>query len=146
MEVGCLKYQEAFTFGRQPLNWGWHRSATQLRAPHTKGNEQAPVTLKKINAWVLVGGGGGTRKWLEEPRGVSIIERREFYTQMNHMIICREDEMEIRKKWSTNTNSFQTLIHFTSLFSLSEKEGREEENWCRLSRILSCLSLQSRRS
>ena len=88
----------------------------------------------------------GRRKWLEEPRGVDIIERREFYTQMNHMIICREDEMEIRKKWSTNTISFQTLIHFASLFSLSEKEGREEENWCRLSRILSCLSLQSRRS
>ena len=55
--------------------------------------------------------------------------------------LCREDEKGIRKKRSANTNSFQTLIQFTSLLSLSEKQRREDGNWCRLSRILSCLCL-----
>ena len=121
------------------------RSATQLRDPTQKETNRHPWHWKKSVVGWGVGGGRGSRKWLEEPRGVDIIERREFYTQMNHMIRCREDEKGIRKKRSTNTNSFQTLTQFTSLFSLSENERREEENWCRLSRILSCLNLQSRR-
>jgi len=37
--------------------------------PHTKGNKQAPITLKNTSEERTIGRGGGRRKWVKEPCG-----------------------------------------------------------------------------
>ena len=73
------------------------------------------------------GGGGGTRKWLEEPRGVDIIERREFYTQMNHMIYVGRMKREYVRREVPILTLFKPLFNspVSSLFlkSRGEKMG-----------------------
>ena len=53
MEVGCLEYPVASTIGSQPLDWfnaQWlAQQHNPAMSPHTKGKEQAPVTLKNIS-------------------------------------------------------------------------------------------------
>lgn len=121
MEVGSLKYQEESTFDSQPLHWGWHKSATQPRAPTRKETNRHPSHWKESVA------GWGTRKWLEEPRGVDIIERREFYTQMNHMIYVGRMKREYVRREVPILTLFKPLFNspVSSLFlkSRGEKMG-----------------------
>ena len=69
----------------------------------------------------------GTKKWLEEPRGVDIIERREFYTQMNHMIYVGRMKREYVRREVPILTLFKPLFNspVSSLFlkSRGEKMG-----------------------
>ena len=73
------------------------------------------------------GGGVGTRKWLEEPRGVDNKQRREFYTQMNHMIYVGRMKREYVRREVPILTLFKPLFNspVSSLFlkSRGEKMG-----------------------
>lgn len=66
VEVGCLGYPRASTFGSQPQDWitphGWPNAATQPWAPTNKKQKRAPVTLK--NRGKKREGGGRAIWWL----------------------------------------------------------------------------------
>ena len=63
MQVGCLEYPGASTIGSQPLDWVNAQWLAQQRNPamslHTKGKEQAPVTLKTSGEKKQQSQGGG---------------------------------------------------------------------------------------
>ena len=71
MEVGWLEYIGASTIGIQPLDWNnAPMTGTKVQPsrepPHTKGKEQAPVTLKNISGekrQSLGRGGGEENGW-----------------------------------------------------------------------------------
>ena len=70
MQVGCLEYPVTSTIGSQPLDWNnaqWlAQQGNPAMSPHTKGKEQAPVTLKtsvEKKHQSLGGGDGEGNSW-----------------------------------------------------------------------------------
>lgn len=96
--------------------------AQPSQEPPHKGKRTATRHTEKKKQWR----GGGTRKWLEKPRGMDNIVRREFYTQMNHKIYVGRMKREYVIREVPILTLFKPL--FTSPVSSLFLKRRGEKN------------------
>ena len=88
--VEALNFFEAFFIHNRIAKWrlgAW--SIPGPWAPHTKGKERAPATLKNIIGKRTIGRGGGGGDGWKKPRGMDNAAGRKISTPLNHVRMKR---------------------------------------------------------